>query len=151
MHRSLERGRWLCLCLCLCGVAVASVVWIGHAEQQADNPFTGTSFRIDAEGIRVSSRGFEPGARTHWHRHSDQLLFVREGRLRYQVEGSPVREVGLHETALLPRGVRHWHGAVPAQGLTHVSVTFPDAAGEHLAIEWMEPVDDAQYAAPGDR
>jgi quercetin dioxygenase-like cupin family protein len=124
-------------------VAVTGTKPVGGQE----NPFTGTSFRIDAEGIRVSSRGFEAGARTHWHTHSDQLLVVREGALRYQVEGQSVGEVGLHETAYLPRGVRHWHGATPNEALTHVSVTFPNETGEHLAIEWMEPVTDEQYAA----
>ena len=95
--------------LYLVAFVMVSVVWIGHAQQRQtpasqENPFTGTSFRIDSEGINLSSRGFEPGARTHWHTHSAQLLFVKEGRLRYQVDGQPVGEAGLHETAYLPRG-----------------------------------------------
>ena len=135
----------------LLGVFVAvSGVWIGQAGQQ-DNTFTGTSFRVGSEGIRVTSRGFEAGARTHWHRHSAQLLFVREGRLRYQVEGQPVAEVGFHETVYLPRGVPHWHGAVPGQALTHASVTFPDDAGERLEIEWLDPVGDEVYGSVGAR
>ena len=130
--------------------ATISVIWIGNSQTRPmataqENPFTGTSFRIDSDGIRVSSRGFEAGARTHWHTHSTQLLFVKEGRLRYQVQGQPVGEIGLHETTYLPRGIRHWHGAVPNENLTHVSVTFPNADGDHLAIEWMEPVSDEQY------
>ena len=138
----------------LAGGLTAFVVWTGVAPSETtvaaqDNPFTGTSFRLDAGDVRVSSRGFEAGARTHWHTHSDQLLFVKAGRLRYQVEGRPVAEIGLNETAYLPRGVRHWHGAVPDEALTHVSITFPNDAGEHLTIEWMEPVTDTQYA--GDR
>ena len=134
--------------LLLCVVAAVAVGWIGGAVPVGqDNPFTGTSFRIDAEGISVSSRGFEAGARTHWHTHSDQLLFVREGGLRYQVEGRPAADIGLHETTFLPRGVRHWHGAVPDEALTHVSVTFPNAEGDHLAIQWMEPVTDDVYGA----
>ena len=84
--------------LYLVAFVTVSVVWIGHAQQRQtpasqENPFTGTSFRIDSEGINLSSRGFEPGARTHWHTHSAQLLFVKEGRLRYQVDGQPVGEV----------------------------------------------------------
>ena len=150
MHQKLQWNRLLGG-LYLCVFVTVSVVWIGHAQQRQTpanqvNPFTGTSFRVDSEGIRVSSRGFEADARTHWHTHSAQLLFVKEGRLRYQVEGRPVSDVGLHETAFLPRGVRHWHGAAPGQELTHVSVTFPNAAGKSLAIEWMEPVTDEQYA-----
>ena len=151
MNRKLQRVRLLGLYLCV--LVTVSVFWVGYVQHRQtamaqENPFTGTSFRVDSEGIRGSSRGFESGARTHWHTHSAQLLFVKEGRLRYQVEGRPVSEVGLHETAYLPRGVRHWHGAVPGQKLTHVSVTFPNAAGEPLAIEWMEPVSGEQYERP---
>ena len=130
--------------------AAVSGVWLSHAALQ-QTTFTGNSFRIDAEGIRLTSRGFEAGARTHWHRHSAQLLFVREGRLRYQVQGQPAGEVGLNETVYLPRGVPHWHGAAPGQALTHVSVTFPDAAGEHLQIEWMDAVGDDVYGSFGAR
>ena len=148
MHRKqLDRWRWG---LAACVVAVASAVWIGHARQE-QTTFTGTSFRVASDGISVSSRGFEAGARTHWHTHSAQLLFVKEGRLRYQVEGQPVGEIGLNETTYLPRGVRHWHGATPDEPLTHVSVTFPNDAGEPLPIEWMEPVTDEVYSAGADR
>ncbi|MYD71451.1 MAG: cupin domain-containing protein [Acidobacteria bacterium] len=133
-------------------VVVVAVVWFGQeASSGQENPFTGTSFRIEAGDVRVSSRGFEAGARTHWHTHSEQLLFVKEGALRYQVEGQPVRNIGLHETARLPRGVRHWHGATPDKALTHVSITFPNADGEHLAIEWMEPVTDDVYESGAGR
>ena len=129
-------------------VAMVAVVWVGQQTTSGqENPFTGTSFRIDAGDVRVSSRGFEAGARTHWHTHSQQLLFVKEGGLRYQVEGQPVRDIGLHETAHLPRGVRHWHGAIPDEALTHVSITFPNEDGEHLAIEWLEPVGDDVYGS----
>ncbi len=144
MHRK-QRDRWRAG-LFAGVVAAASFVWIGHAQQE-QTTFTGNSFRVGSEGINVSSRGFEAGARTHWHTHSAQLLFVKEGRMRYQVEGQPVGEIGLHETAYLPRGVRHWHGAVPGVASTQVSVTFPNDAGEPLPIEWMEPVDDAQYGS----
>ena len=72
---------------------------------------------------------------------------MKEGALRYQVEGQPVRDIGLHETAHLPRGVRHWHGATPGEALTHVSITFPNEDGEHLTIEWMEPVTDDVYGS----
>ena len=136
--------------LLACAVAVTSAVWIGQARQE-QTTFTGTSFRVASEGVNVSSRGFEAGARTHWHTHSAQLLFVKEGSLRYQVEGQPVGEIGLNETTYLPRGIRHWHGATPDEPLTHVSVTFPNDAGEPLPIEWLEPVTDDVYSAGADR
>ena len=72
-------------------VATVAVVWFGQPTPSGqENPFTGTSFRLEAGDVRVSSRGFEAGARTHWHTHSEQLLYVKEGGLRYQVEGQPV-------------------------------------------------------------
>ena len=145
MSGKLQRDR-LRVGLLMGVVVTVAFVWIGQqAPAGQENPFTGTSFRIEAGDVRVSSRGFEAGARTHWHTHSDQLLFVKEGGLRYQVEGQPTRDIGLHETAHLPRGVRHWHGAVPGEALTHVSITFPNEDGEHLTIEWLEPVTDEVY------
>jgi quercetin dioxygenase-like cupin family protein len=123
------------------------ILWIQPTRQveSQETTFTGQSARVEAEGITVTSRMFEAGARTHWHTHSEQLLFVREGRQRYQVQGGRVADIGLHETAHLPRGVPHWHGATPGEALTHVSVTFPDADGERLAIAWGNPVTDEQY------
>ena len=155
MKRKIQFDRllgWLYLCVFL----TVSVVWTGHAHHarttaSQEGQFTGNSFALDSEGVRATRRGFEPGARTNWHTHSAQLLLVQEGRLRYQVEGGPARDIGLHEAAYLPRGIRHWHGAVPGQGLTHVSVTLPNASGERLAIEWMEPVTDEQYARTAER
>jgi len=147
-----QRLQWIRFSrLNLFAVALGTVFWIGqihspHPSIAQDNPFTGTSFRLDSDGVRVSSRGFEASARTDWHTHSAQLLFVKQGQLRYQIEGQPIGEIGLHETTYLPRGVRHWHGATPEQALTHVSITFPNSAGDPLPIEWMEPVTDAQYA-----
>ena len=97
-RQQLRGGLYLCVLLTML------MVWIGQARdaKSQGNTFTGHSFRVDSEGINGSSRGFEAGARTHWHTHSAQLLFVKEGRLRYQVEGSPVTDIGLHETTYLP-------------------------------------------------
>jgi quercetin dioxygenase-like cupin family protein len=147
MSWKLQRER-LRVGLLMSVVAMVAVIWFGQQTPSGqENPFTGTSFRMEAGDVRVSSRGFEAGARTHWHTHSQQLLFVKEGGLRYQVEGQAVMDIGLHETAHLPRGIRHWHGAVPEEPLTHVSITFPNEDGEHLTIEWMEPVTDDVYGS----
>ena len=35
----------------------------------------------------------------------------------------------------------------PGEALTHVSITFPNEAGEHLTIEWLEPVTDEVYGS----
>ncbi len=138
---------WLVLTL------AASFVWLGNGGEtlaQGQTTFTGNSFRMDNEGVRLSRRGFDAGARSHWHIHpQDQLLFVQEGRLRYQMEGGRMQEVDLHDSTYLPNGIAHWHGAVPDEDLTQVSVTFDrdDAA----TFEWLEAVTDEQYEGNSDR
>ena len=128
-------------------------VWLGNMGgtlAEGQTTFTGNSFRIDNEGVGLSHRGFDAGARSHWHVHGqDQMLFVQEGRMRYQVEGGRMQEVGLHEITYLESGIAHWHGAVPDQGFTQVSVTFDeDDAAE---FEWFEAVNDEQYNGNSDR
>jgi len=128
---------------------VLTCAWIAHAQQppaaEADT-FTGKAFRLESKGYGLSRRGFEAAARSDWHTHDGaQLLFVEEGRMRAQVEGQPMKEVGKGESILLPGAVAHWHGAVPAQAATQLSVTF--AGG----IKWMEKVNDAQYAGKAKR
>lgn len=137
------------LFLCLVFVWGMSAIWITHAQQPAatapaEYTFTGKSWRIEPKGLSLASRGFEAGARSDWHTHgAAQLLFVQEGRMRYQIRGQKVSEAGLHETAYLPGGVPHWHGAVPGQGLTQIMVNFGSGGS---GSKWMEKVTDAQYS-----
>jgi|SRR5688572_12575656 quercetin dioxygenase-like cupin family protein len=140
MKRQLQRRGPLVAGLAL--VWIVSAIWIAYAQQpDAAYTFTGKSWRIETKELGLSGRGFEAGARSDWHAHdAAQLLFVREGRMRYQVRGQKVNEVGLQGTAYLPGGVPHWHGAVPDQALSQVSVTFGPG------IKWMEKVNDAQYS-----
>ena len=141
------------VCLWLVLALAASFVWLGNAGEtlaQGQTTFTGNSFRVDNEGVRLSRRGFDAGARSHWHVHGqDQLLFVQEGRMRYQMEGGRMQEVDLHESAYLTSGVAHWNGAVPDQGFTQVSVTFE--RDDVAAFEWLEAVTDEQYEGNSDR
>jgi quercetin dioxygenase-like cupin family protein len=110
------------------------------AGNNADR-FTGASRSLDTEGLRISHRWFEPGARTAWHRHVDgQLLFVEKGRARLQKRGGPMRELAAGESDYTPPNVDHWHGAVPDQEFFQVAVGF----GEET--QWLEKVSDAQYA-----
>jgi quercetin dioxygenase-like cupin family protein len=102
--------------------------------------FTGTSRSLDAGGLRVSHRWFEPGARTAWHRHVDgQLLFVEKGRARVQKRGGPLHEMGVGDSDYTPPNVDHWHGAVPDQEFFQVALGF----GEQT--DWLEKVSDEQY------
>src|SRR5262245_59967812 len=114
MTRSVLRfwkvGLWLGLFVFAC---IAS--W-AHAQQPADDTFTGKSWRIDNQGLGLSRRGFEPAARSDWHTHDGaQLIVAQEGGMRYQVQGQPMGTLGEHQSAYLPGGVAHWHGASPNQ------------------------------------
>lgn len=140
------RGPRTRMALLFAVVWVASALWVGRAQQPGatgandPNNFTGRSFSLDAKGMALTRRGFDAGARSNWHRHEGgQVLLVQEGRMRYQVEGQPMKELGQNETAFLPGGVAHWHGAAPGQALTQLSVQL--ATG----ITWMEKVNDSQY------
>lgn len=127
---------------------------IKRAGSQPSSPgpanwFTGT-VRIDplfpataparAAGNAVT---FEPGARTAWHTHPlGQTLIVTTGCGRVQREGGPIEEIRPGDVVVFAPGEKHWHGAAPTTAMTHLAIQ------EHLdgkAVEWLEPVTDAQY------
>ena len=56
--------------------------------QQDRSPFTGTSLRLDTDGVVVGLPSFEAGSRTHWLTHSAQLLFVKEAGRAIRSRGS---------------------------------------------------------------
>ena len=86
---------------------------------------------------------FEPGARSAWHTHpAGQYLVVTAGVGRTQEEGKPVQEIRAGDVVWCPPGVRHWHGAAPTTGMTHIAVT---GTRDGKNVNWMEKVSDAQY------
>jgi quercetin dioxygenase-like cupin family protein len=86
---------------------------------------------------------FEPGARTHWHTHPlGQTLIVVAGVGRVQREGGGIEEIRPGDVVQFAPGEKHWHGAAPATAMTHVAV---QEALDGKAVEWLEPVSDAQY------
>jgi quercetin dioxygenase-like cupin family protein len=113
--------------------------------------FTGT-VRIDplfpahAPARAVSaSVTFEPGARTAWHTHPlGQTLYVISGIGRVQAEGGPIREIRPGDVVWIPPGEKHWHGASPTNGMTHIAM---QEALDGVYSSWMEHVTDAQYSA----
>ncbi len=151
----------------LAGGPVCSAQSQSQAEQQAiritragtqpaqslpADHFTG-AVRMDSafqvgEPTRVSGGRvlFEPGARTAWHTHPlGQTLIVTAGTGRVQRWGDPVDEMRQGDIVWIPPGQKHWHGAAPNTSMTHIAIT------EQLdgkAVDWLEKVSDAQYAAP---
>ena len=111
--------------------------------------FTG-SVRVDplfepadpphASGAAVT---FDPGARSAWHTHpAGQILIVTAGVGRVQGWGGPIEEIRAGDVAWTPPGQKHWHGASPTTGMTHIAIQEP-VGGK--TVDWMEHVTNEQY------
>jgi len=86
---------------------------------------------------------FEPGARTAWHTHPlGQTLIVTAGCGRAQREGGPIEEIRPGDVVWFAPGEKHWHGAAPTAGMTHIA-TQEQLDGK--VVDWMEQVSDEQY------
>lgn len=90
-----------------------------------------------------SSVTFEPGARTAWHTHPlGQILIVTAGCGWVQREGGPVEEIRPGDVVRFAPGEKHWHGATPRTGMTHIAI-LEQLDGKNA--EWMEKVTNEQY------
>ncbi|CAN7261970.1 cupin domain-containing protein [Bosea sp. LjRoot9] len=86
---------------------------------------------------------FEPGARTAWHTHPlGQTLIVTAGLGLVQHWGGAIQEIRPGDVVWIPPGVKHWHGASAATGMTHVAIS---EALDGKTVEWLEHVSDDQY------
>jgi quercetin dioxygenase-like cupin family protein len=123
--------------------AVASAEW-----------FTGTVY-IDGlapadmpSRLRAYRVHFTPAARTVWHSHPHgQLLHITSGVGRVQSLGGPVEQVVAGDTVRVDPGEQHWHGAAPANFMTHIAFQMADEDGTD--VSWGEPVSDAEYDPAG--
>jgi len=112
--------------------------------------FTGTVWQdpiVEAPApamVRAVKVSFEPGARTAWHTHPlGQTLHILSGVGHVQVWGGPVREVRAGDTVYFAPQEKHWHGASPDIAMVHMAI---QEAKDGKHVDWMEHVDDAQYA-----
>ena len=108
--------------------------------------FTGevsVSSRFQREGPARVGGGvvrFARGARTAWHVHPlGQTLFVTTGVGHDQKWGGAIEELRPGDVVWIPPGVKHWHGATPWSGMTHIAIS---EAHEGRSVEWLEPVAD---------
>lgn len=93
--------------------------------------------------VRASLVTSEPGARTAWHTHPlGQTLIIIFGSGLVQTEGGPIEQVRSGDVVWFPPGEKHWHGASPTTGMTHISI---QEALDGKATEWLELVSDEQY------
>ncbi len=86
---------------------------------------------------------FDAGARTVWHTHPvGQILIVTAGFGRVQTWGGPVREVGPGDIVWFSPGEKHWHGASPKCGMSHIALVESE---DGKTTDWMEPVSDEEF------
>lgn len=104
--------------------------------------FTGNTTTLDATGYTVGRRVFEAGGHNAtWHMHTaGQLVFGEEGRGRLQIQGQPIKEIGVGESAFIPGGAFHWHGAAPKENFTMMFITMGASKTSQ-----GDPVTDAIY------
>lgn len=94
--------------------------------------------------LRAVKVRFDPGARTNWHTHPlGQTLHVIEGSGLVQKHGEPIYQIHAGDTVWIAPGERHWHGASPTVGMTHLAM---QEALDGVSVAWEEPVSDADYA-----
>lgn len=104
-----------------------------------DAPFKGA----DPSRVNGATVTFDPGARTAWHKHPlGQTVIVTAGKGWAQVEGSDVQEINPGDVVFFPANTRHWHGATPTTGMTHIAI-HESLNGK--VVDWMEKVSDEQY------
>lgn len=85
---------------------------------------------------------FEPGARTAWHTHPlGQTLVVVSGSGLIQQWGEKTQSIGPGDVIWIPPLVKHWHGASPQNGMSHIAVA---EELEGTPVTWMEHVSDEQ-------
>lgn len=120
-----------------------------HASQSTTQPadpdrFTGPVWRTDMversvpDGLTGQRFAYGPGARSHWHVHTDeQALIVLEGRGLVEWDGSDgAQAVEAGDWVHVEPGVRHWHGADDDSVFVHAAVT---AGGETLWYDAAPP------------
>ena len=96
-----------------------SPIFVGEVRRQ----------NVVAEGeaalLRVTAVTFKDGARNRWHRHAvEQVLVVTAGNGVVATETEELR-VGPGDVVLVAAGERHWHGALPGEDFTHLSILTP--------------------------
>ena len=78
---------------------------------------------------------FYGGSKNHFHTHtSDQILFATHGVGIVANESEEI-EMNAGDTAFIPAGEKHWHGASDGHDFFHISLTQPDSETEMFLPE----------------
>ncbi|WP_211462779.1 (R)-mandelonitrile lyase [Collimonas silvisoli] len=106
---------------------------------RVDSPFRATT-PARVGGAIVT---FEPGARTAWHTHPlGQTLIVTAGAGLVQQWGGKIRHIRAGDIVWIPPDTKHWHGAAPTTGMTHIAIA---ESLDGKTVTWMEKATDEQY------
>ena len=123
---------------------------IGAPNDAFAKYFIGQSYLapVSTAQVGIYNVTFEPGCRNNWHIHhaqsgGGQILICVAGRGFYQEAGKPAQALHPGDAVNIPAGVKHWHGAAPDSWFSHLAVEVP---GTEIANEWLEAVNDAEYA-----
>jgi quercetin dioxygenase-like cupin family protein len=113
---------------------------------RGQSTFTGgTPSTVDSAAVRTSRLLFPKGSRSNWHTHaSGQLLMIEKGKGLTQVRGGAVKEMLPGQPWWTAAGIEHWHGASPDEDALQLTIY-------EGAVNWLEPVTDAQYHTPPGR
>lgn len=96
----------------------------------------------EGETVHIYRVAFESGGRTNWHIHSGpQWLLIVDGLVRVQRWGEPALDVRAGDAVVFSPGEKHWHGAAPGAGGTHLAVNV------NVKTDWLEPVTDQEYGS----
>lgn len=126
-----------------------SVFPMGGTNDAYAQYFVGQSYlnMLSLEQVVIGNVTFEPGCRNNWHIHhaakgGGQMLIVTAGRGYYQEWGKEAQELKPGDIVHIPAGVKHWHGAAPAEWFQHLAI---EVSGEDCKTEWCEPVSNEDY------
>jgi quercetin dioxygenase-like cupin family protein len=96
---------------------------------------------LPQDGVLVNNVFFEPGSRTHWHRHGfGQVLYVTIGGGWVQKRGGEGWALRPGDVVHIAAGEEHWHGARPDSYVSHLAISIGD-------VDWLDPVSDEDYGS----
>jgi quercetin dioxygenase-like cupin family protein len=120
-----------------------------RGEQAPAEYFTGIAWiknlvpKDDVFNCVIGNVVFEPGARNNWHTHpGGQILIVTDGTGYFQEKGKPIQLLRKGDVVNIPPDVKHWHGATPDSGFTHIAISTNTQKG---IVDWLERVTDEEY------
>ena len=71
------------------------------------------------------------------------MLIITEGRGLVRQWGEAPIEMREGDAVWIPAGVKHWHGAAPDSGVTHIALAPLDEEGR--SSTWMEKTNGEDY------